>query len=749
MAAALPGLGGEPGQASGPAKFVRPMVGTSGHGHTFPGAIVPFGMVQLSPDTRGIPGLQTKDPLWMWDGSSGYHYSDDAILGFSHMHFSGTGCPDLGDFRFMPISGELPPAKAWNTYRAKFSHADETARPGYYSVVFKDPAIKVELTATARAGLHRYTFPAGSPQHLIVDLARGIGNQPIAGRLVLESDARISGSRRSAGWAKDKTYFFVAEFSRPFQASQIDVDGKPSAEPRQGSGKQVMAALDFPQSPEPLLVKVGISAVSVEGARKNLAAEIPAFDFEAVAAAAEKAWNDTLGRIEVEAADPATRETFYSCLYHACTGPTLYNDVDGSYRGADHKVHAGGKRQHYTTYSLWDTFRAEHPLLTFFQPQRVNDFVNEMLTSYREFAKHALPIWPVADCETWCMIGNHAIPMIVDAYAKGFRDYDVEAVYQAVRDSATFDRLGMGDYDRRGYVISANRDQSVSRTLEYAYDDWCVARFAKMLGKDDDAAYFAKRAKNYRNLFDPSVGFMRGRTADGKWRKPFDPRELVWADYTEANAWNYTWHVQQDVPGLIALLGGDRAFAAKLDQMYHEDSKLLAAVPDMSGLIGQYVHGNEPCHHDCYLFNYAGAAWRTQEHVRQVMNLMYNNTVEGCCGNDDVGQMSAWYVLSAMGFYPVNAASGVYVIGSPAVDRATIHLDPRYSKGGTFTVIAQDNSPQNVYVQSATLNGKPLSRSWFSHAELVAGGELVLKMGPKPNPAWGAAPEDRPPAAAE
>jgi predicted alpha-1,2-mannosidase len=730
----LVSLGGDPT----PLESVRPMIGTAEHGHTYPGATVPFGMVQLSPDTR----------LESWDGCSAYHYSDSAILGFSHTHLSGTGCSDLGDIRFCPLSGKIPKMEK-DGYHCRFSHKDETARPGYNSVTLQDPKIGVELTATPHAGFHKYTFPAGDVARLALDLGRGCQDEPIASAITVEKgNTVISGYRRSRGWSYDHTYFFVAEFSRPFDAWTIDVDGKAlAADAREGKGVRVQARFDFNDASKPVLVKIGLSAVSEEGARKNLAAEIPAWDFEAAVAAAAKSWSDVLGKIEIETSDPATRETFYSALYHSCIAPTLFNDADGSYFGADHKVHKPEGFQYYSTFSLWDTFRAEHPLLTIVQPQRVDDFVGTMLAHYRQFDHHALPVWTLAGNETWCMIGNHSIPVIAEAYAKGFRRYDAEAVYQAMRDVSMGDRDFLNEYRKYGYVPTHKTEgkMSVSKTLEYAYDDWCVGQMAKQLGKKDDAALFAKRSQNYRNVFNTKLGFVCGKYADGTWRTPFDPRELVWPDYTEATSWNYTWFVPQDVPDLISLIGGDKNCIAKLDKMFAENSGLLANIPDLTGLIGQYVHGNEPCHHVAYLYNYAGAPWKTQQWTREIMKRLYNNTPGGICGNDDCGQTSAWYVLSAIGFYPVSPASGVYVLGSPAVDKATIHLDPKFQKGGEFTIIAENNSPKNVYIQSATLNGEPLTRSWISHTELVAGGKLVLKMGPKPNPKWGQRPEDRPP----
>jgi predicted alpha-1,2-mannosidase len=467
-------------------------------------------------------------------------------------------------------------------------------------------------------------------------------------------------------------------------------------------------------------------------------------DFDATAAAARKAWSDVLGKIDIKTSDPAIRETFYTALYHTSLAPILFNDADGSYWGLDHKTHPNEGFQNYCTFSLWDTFRAEHPLLTIVQPQRIDDFIGSMLAHYRQFAQHSTPIWSLAGNETWCMIGYHSIPVIVDAYRKGFRRYDVGAIFDAMVDTAMQDRNELKLYREHGFVPSAKDRQSVSRTLEYTYDDWCIAEMAKMLGKEDIAKTFLKRSEGYKNLFDSSVGFMRGKKEDGTWRTPFDPREVQFDDFTEATSWNYTWHVMNNIPELIKLIGGDEKFIAKLDKMFSEDSGVLTNIPDLTGLIGQYVHGNEPCHHVAYLYNYAGAPWKTQEWVRTIMAKLYNNKQDGICGNDDCGQTSAWYVFSAMGFYPVNPASGIYVIGSPAVDKATIRLDPKYQKGKEFTIVAENNSPKNVYVQSATLNGKPLTRCWFTHEELTAGGELVLKMGPEPNKKWAQSPQDRP-----
>jgi predicted alpha-1,2-mannosidase len=724
-----------------PLESAHPLIGTAEHGHVYPGATVPFGMVQLSPDTR----------LHTWDGCSGYHYSDKAILGFSHTHLSGTGCGDLGDIRVTPISGDVPKSKKDGIHQ-KFSHDNEQATPGYYSVTFNDPQIKAELTATAHAGFHRYTFPKEKTARLIFDLARGISNDAVEGHLVVEKNTVISGYRRSKGWAKDKTYYFVAEFSRPFDACVFQVNDKElPAGSIEGKDKHVIGTVNFNKATDPVLLKIGISAVSVEGARNNLAVEIPAFDFEGTIAAAKKSWSEVLNCIEIKTSDPAIRETFYTAVYHSAMAPTLFSDVDGKYRGLDKQMHEPEGFQNYCTFSLWDTFRAENPLLTIIQPQRIDDFVGSMLAHYRQFNQHSLPIWSLAGCETWCMIGYHSMPVILDAYAKGFRRYDVEAVYQAMRDTAMQDRNELKFYRELGYIPSEANDnggrESVSRTMEFAYDDWCIAQMAKMLGKNDDYEIFSKRASNYKHLFDPSVGFVRGKLENGQWRSPFDPRKKT-GDFTEGTSWNFTWFAPHDSKGLIELIGGDEKCIEKLNQMFTDTSGVETDIPDMTGLIGQYVHGNEPCHHIPYLYNDFGAPWKTQECVRNIATTLYTNKPDGICGNDDCGQMSAWYVFSAMGFYPMNPASGVYVIGSPMVDKATIHLDPKFYKNGKdFTIIAENNSPKNVYVQSATLNGKPLTRSWFSHEELAAGGELVLKMGPEPNKAWGKAPEDRPSAA--
>jgi predicted alpha-1,2-mannosidase len=728
--------------AKSPADYVNPFIGTDEHGHVYPGATLPFGMVQLSPDTRDDT----------WDGCSGYHYSDDSILGFTHNHLSGTGCPDLGNILLIPTVGELkltPGGHPGEGYRARFSHNDEVARPGYYSVLLPDYQVKVELTATARAGFHRYTFPATDAAHVVVDLQHGVGNSMKEAQLTIEDDHTASGYRKSDGWGGEHVYYFVMEFSRPFDFAAVaqadkDVAGKST------TGKETKGHFDFKtKAGEKILVRIGLSTVSVEGARRNLHAEIPDWDFDAVAKAAGQAWDKALGVIDARTEDPNLKQTFYTALYHTMMAPTLLSDVDGRFRGPDGNVHRTKGYDYYTEMSLWDTFRAENPLLTLTQPARVNDFINTMLEHYKVFGQHTLPIWPNGGKETWCMIGNHAIPVITDAYLKGFRGYDPEEVLADMIASTDKDREQLDDYRDRGFIPTGKDVQSVSKVLEYAYDDACIARLAKALGKDDVAEKYTKRSQNWENVFDPSTGFMRGKNADGSWVTPFDENEqdsINFNEYTEANAWQYNFFVLQDIPGLIAKLGGDDKFVARLDEMFDTKQEIpnLHMIPDVTGVIGMYSHGNEPDHQVAYLYNYAGQPWKTQARVRNVAAQLYTNTPGGICGNDDCGQISAWFVFTALGFYPVDPTSQTYILGSPFLDKVTLHLNPKFAKGRDFTVIAKNNSPENVYIQSATLNGKPLTRSWISNDEIVAGGKLVLQMGPEPNKNFGAAAADRP-----
>jgi len=718
---------------SGTAADVNPLVGTAEHGHTYPGATVPFGLVQLSPDTR----------TQGWDGVSGYHYSDNAILGFSHTHLMGTGVGALGDIMLMPTVGAVSLDES--SYSSPFSHAQESASPGYYRVFLQKPRVTAELTATARAGMHRYTFPATGAANIVLDLQHGISDSVYQSSLRIENATTISGTRISNGLGGRRSVYFVMQFSRPFATSGIQRDGvRLASGATSGSGKAVKGFVSFKtKDKDAIEVKVGISATSIEGARRNLTSEIPGWDFDAMHRSALRQWNDLLGRIQVESRDPKVRRTFETNLYQSCLAPTLFNDEDGAYLGADHKIHTGAKFQNYTTFSLWDTFRSLHPLLTIIEPERVPDMINSMLALYNERGAQEMPVWTFWGSETGIMIGYHSAPVVADAFLKGFKGFDAEAAYQALRATALNPRNGQGEFNQYGYVLTAaGSKQSVSRTLEFAYDDWSIAQMAAKLGHTEDAQMFLKRSANYRNLFDSTVGFMRGRRADGSWRRPFNPKVLAWSDYTEANAWQYSWTAMQDSPGLVRIMGGDAPFIAKMDAMFSANSDVISAVPDITGLIGQYAHGNEPVHHAAYLYNYAGAPWKTQQRVRQIMDTLYNDTPNGSPGNNDCGQMSAWYVWSAMGFYPVNPVGGVYVLGSPRVDKATIRLTP---SGRTFTMTAANNSAQNIYIQSATLDGKPLTVSYLTQDQLMAGGVLRLQMGAQPNVNWGKALASRPP----
>ena len=725
--------------APSPVDLPLPMVGTGGHGHAFPGAMVPFGMVQLSPDT----------PLQGWDGSSGYHYSDSAIRGFSHTHLSGTGVGCLGDVLLTPTVGEvkLEPGTPGNGYVSRFSHTNETATPGYYRVFLDDPKVTAELTATERCGFHRYTFPAAEDAHFILDLVHGIGNSPVEATLRVENNTTISGSRVSNGWGGRRAAYFVMEFSKPFESFGIEQDRKrldPAT--KEGRGRNVKGFVTFKtKANEKVLVKVGISGTGIDGARKNLEAEIAGWNFDKIRSGAVGKWKDLLETVNVESFDPRIRTTFYANLYLCLQAPILFNDVDGTYRGMDRKNHAGAGFQNYTIFSLWDTYRAEHPLLTLLQPGRVNDMVQSLVAEYKESGLHTTPIWPLWGNETWCMIGYHSVPVIVDAYFKGFRGFDAEAAYQAMRDTAMQDRNGLETYKKLGYVASKQGEQATSRTIEYAFDDWCLAKMAEALEHHEDAKLFYQRCANFRNHFDRTVGFFRGRKADGSWRSPFVANALVGDEYTEADPWQYALAVQHDIPGMIDLYGGEEGFVNKLDALFAADSTIQTDIPDITGMIGQYSHGNEPCHHVIYLYTYAGAPYKAQQRIRQVMSTLYDDTPTGQCGNVDCGQMAAWYVFSALGFYPVNPNSGIYAIGSPLITRAVLKLDRKQYGGRTFTVTAENNGPENIYIQSAKLNGKPLIRPWIRHEEIIGGGKLSFVMGTTPNKDWGRSTSTRPP----
>ena len=720
-------------------RYVDPFIGTAAHGHTYPGASLPFGMVQLSPD-NGISG---------WDWCSGYHYSDSIITGFSHLHLSGTGIGDLADILVMPAMREMDFTRRVKTrddypYRSRFSHDNESARPGYYKVLLDDPAVLAELSATLRTGMHRYTFNRGGRPSLVIDLSFAINwDRPLETRIELVSDTLITGYRYSTGWAEDQRVYFALQFSAPVGAAIMVLDTVPVPDAAQISGLNAKAQVFFAEDLQNLQVKAGISSVSVEGALEHLAAENPGWDFDRVAADALSIWNDELSRIHATATDEAGLRVFYTALYHAFLAPTLYSDLDGQYKGADGEIHRADY-DYYSTLSLWDTFRAAKPLYTLLQPGRVNHFIRSMLDFYDQHG--LLPVWALAANETNTMTGYHAIPVIADAYFKGIRDYDVQKAYRAMKASGMQDIRGVNFLKQYGYIPSDLEEESVTKNLEYAYDDWCIAQVAKDLGYEEDYHYFMKRADSYRLLFDASSGFMRGKMADGSWRSPFDPRlssHRVGTDYTEGNAWQHTWFVPHDAEGLIGLYGGPDPFMVKLDSMFTMDSEITGdnISVDISGLIGQYAHGNEPSHHIAYFYNYAGAPWKTQYWVRHIMESQYTDATDGLCGNEDCGQMSAWYVFSAMGFYPVNPAEGIYVIGSPALSGARINLDGRK----TFTIETENQGPENVYIQSVKLNGRDLDRSYIRHAEILAGGTLRFVLGAEPNTTWAADPAAFPP----
>ena len=711
-------------------RLVDPFVGTGGHGHTFPGATLPFGMVQLSPDTR----------LSGWDGCSGYHYSDHIIYGFSHTHLSGTGIPDYCDILLMPTVGdvhlEARPHEAGKGYASRFSHQNETAIPGYYSVRLDDDNILAELTTTSRVGFHRYSFPRTISANIIIDLAHR--DKVLESYLHIVDSTHLEGFRRSESWAKDQLVYFAMEFSRPFAASTISEGGQISPTASEARGTKVQAAFRFSAlDGAPVLTKVALSAVSLEGARKNLAAEIDHWDFDRVKAESNRVWNSELRKIEVAGGTEAQLRNFYTALYHSVLAPNIFMDVDRQYRGRDFKSHFAKDFDNYTVFSLWDTFRAAHPLYTIIDRRRTTDFIRSFLAQYEQGGR--LPVWELAANETDTMIGYHAVSVIADAVAKDIDGFDRSLALKAMKHSADLKHFGLAAYSDHGMIGMEEERESVSKTLEYAYDDWCIAETARTLGHEDDYERFIERAQYYKNVFDRQSGFMRPRT-NANWLSPFDPREVDF-NFTEANSWQYTFFVPQDISGLIALMGGKQAFIEKLDALFAGESKTTGRKQvDITGLIGQYAHGNEPSHHMAYLYNYANQPWKTQARVRQVMDTFYQPTPDGLIGNEDCGQMSAWYVLSAAGFYPVTPGAPIYAIGSPLFPQLKFNLE----NGKSFVIKARRVSKGNIYIQSAVLNGRPYSRSFISHKDLMAGGELIFEMGARPNLRWGASDREIP-----
>ncbi|HEY0662938.1 MAG TPA: GH92 family glycosyl hydrolase, partial [Lysobacter sp.] len=739
---------------------VDPFIGTGGEGHTFPGAVMPFGMVQLSPDTQ----IRPRKEAYGW--AAGYRYDDRTIVGFSHTHFSGTGHSDLGDVLLMPIAGEVrlergDVDKPGSGYTSRFSHDGEIAQPGYYAVTLDDYGIRAELTATERVGVHRYAFPKDKPAHVLIDLRTSLYDYPgkvLWSRLRLRKDGTVTGFRETRGWAPGRQLYFAMRFSQPLSGHQFhdteqDVAYKgfpPPAEKApdqraQIEGRQLVGAFDFAQAQGgQLLVKVAISPVSEDNAVANLEAEVPGWDFDGVRTQARDAWAQALSAVEVDAPEPM-RRSFYTALYHTLMGPSLYMDSDGRYRGPDNAVHQAKGFRHHSTFSLWDTYRALHPLLTLVQPeQRSNDFVNSMLASRRASPYGVLPVWSFHGQETWCMVGYHSVPVIADAYMKGIRGYDANEALDAMVASASYGPYdGIAQYMELGYVPIDEEGEAASKTLEYAFDDWTIARMAEAMGRKEVAATFRKRAGNWQHAFDAGTGFMRARKRDGSFREPFDPTVSGYgSDYTEGNAWQYSWYVPQDVAGLAAALGGDDQLVGKLDQVFDAkvDPKVFEHMEDITGLIGWYAHGNEPSHHVAYLYAYAGQPWRTQERLQQIMASQYAPRPDGLAGNDDLGQMSAWFVFTALGFYPVAPGSNEYVIGRPFLPRATLNLP----NGKRFSVTAEGLDDAHPYIGSVTLNGEPLPRSFLRHDDLMAGGELRFVMQATPDRQWATAADQRP-----
>ena len=692
--------------SSNPYDLVDPFIGTGGHGHTHPAATLPFGMIQAGPDTR----------LTGWDGCSGYHYSDDTIYGFSQTHLSGTGVSDYGDVLLMPVSGAINLSEDY-AHATGFSHADEIAQPGRYEVTL-DNGIKVRIAAGLRSAIYEFAFPDSSDRRLLIDLDH---RDQLLETDLYQTPQGVAGYRISNAWADSQQVYF---------------DLSPSEAIRDFRREANKAELNFGAGQSTVLIRIGISPTGGDGANVNRDSDRKDFDIEAMLADAEVVWSEALRKVVVSGGSRSEQVAFYTSMYHSLVAPNLYNDANGFYLGMDRRVHRDTMRDHYTVFSFWDTYRATHPLYTLIERDRTNDFIKTLLADYEEGG--TLPIWKLADHYTGCMIGYHAIPVIADAYVKRIGDYDVDLAMEAMMHSADLDWRGLESYKEFGYIPGDREAESVSRTLEYAYDDWCIAKMlnAAMVGGHESTARdrdrFLNRGESWKHLFDPATGFFRARM-NGAFVEPFDPAEVNF-HFTEANAWQYSLYVPQDIPGLMDLMGGQEALADHLDRLFTVSSETSGRdQADITGLIGQYAHGNEPSHHMAYLYNWVGQPWKTQMRVRQIMEEMYSDQPDGLSGNEDCGQMSSWYVFSASGFYPVTPGEPVYSIGSPIFD--TIHWT--FEDGEQFTVVALNNGPENIYIQSATLNGKPYDATYIDHHSIVTGGELVLEMGPTPAEEWG------------
>ncbi len=739
--------------AQSPASFVNPFIGTNEMGHTYPGATVPFGMVQLSPETDTIQYSTGQGYIKdVYRYCAGYQYADHTIVGFSHTHFSGTGHSDLGDFLIMPTTRnvQLNPGTAMHPetgYRSRFSHDTEKASPGYYSVKLDDYDIKAELTTTTRVGIHRYTFPESKQANIILDMVAGIYNydgKVIWSSIRVENDTLVTGYRQTRGWARERTMYFALVFSKAIRNYGCWDDDKvvyndfyrkfnTAKDFPEMSGRKLKTYFSFDtKAGEQILVKVALSPVSTEGAIKNMETEMPDWNFDRIRLEAENLWNQELGRIAIEA--PAEKKTnFYTALYHSFLSPIVFMDVDDNYRGVDHNNHHADGFTNYTTFSLWDTYRALHPLFTIIEQKRDVDMINSMLAHQQQSVHHILPIWSHYANENWCMIGYHGVSVIADAYMKGLKGFDAEKALKACVASATYaPNDGIGDYLKYGFVPADKSSNSASKTLEYAYDDYCISRMADKMGRSDIASVYKKRSDAYNLIFDSSTGFMRAKRSDATFQSPFDPFSTEKQGFIEGNAWNYSLYVPQDPMKLIALYGGNKQFVMHLDSLFDVklDAKYLGESEDISdvGIIGNYVHGNEPSHHVPYLYVYAGMPWKTQERIHQIVSTLYRNTTDGLCGNDDCGQMSAWYIFSSLGFYPVCPGSNEYVIGSPSVDKAILNLE----NGKQFIIQAHNLNDKNIYIQKISLNGKPHNSFFINHEDIMKGGTLEFEMGVRP-----------------
>ncbi|WP_198170250.1 GH92 family glycosyl hydrolase [Mucilaginibacter arboris] len=726
-------------------KLVDPFIGTGGHGHTYPGAVVPFGMVQLSPDTR----------LEGWDGSSGYYATDSLVYGFSHTHLSGTGVPDYCDILFMPTTGK--PQLNNKDYRSPFQKKNEDASPGYYTTVLDKYQITAELTATTRVGIHRYSFPSTKEANIIIDLQHR--DKVLDSWIEVVNDHEVRGFRRSSSWAKDQSVYFYAKFSKPFKTDGIASDDQLKEGEKKLQGKNIKMYMQF-DNPGEVIAKVGISSVSAEGALKNLDAEVPDFDFKKVMRAAKDTWQKELAKIQVEGGAPVAmpvpqssnmnygggfggygrpqprtktvdyarqkQTIFYTALYHCMLAPNIYNDVDGQYRGMDQQIHKAEGYNYYTVFSLWDTYRAEHPLLLLIDKKRSLDFIKSFMAMNEQGG--LLPIWPLASNETYCMIGNHSIPVIVDAYAKGLRGFDAEKAFKMMKDAVNRNQFGLDSYRKNGLVLAEDENESVSKTLEYAYDDWCIAQMAKMLKKDQDYAEYIQRAQYWKNVYNKQTGYVQTR-ANGGWLSPFKPSDID-NNFTEGNAWQFSFFMPQDVNGLISMLGGKENLENKLDALFAASSVMTGrSLPDITGTIGQYVHGNEPSHHIAYLYNFTDDPYKTQYYLNKIMNMLYKAAPDGLAGNEDCGQMSAWYVMNALGFYNIAPGQNNFQIGIPIFDKATINLE----NGKKFTISSSGNATNSYYLQGMQLNKKPYNKLFLSYENIENGGDWDVFIGRLPN----------------